>query len=133
MDLTSLISTLVKALTVLQEKYEAYNKLLEAKHESLLSFNKAVSRLNDDLHMYQNFIEVIHDPQQHRSLADFLRTNIHSSCWKDFESALASAKNRYHDILSRESSSATPERKGLVKGLIVSVVLSDIISTSTKR
>jgi hypothetical protein len=133
MDITSLISTLVKALTALQDKYEAYNKLLEAKHESLLSFNKAVSRLNDDLHMYQNFIEVIHEPQHHPSLADFLSTNIHLSCWERFESALASAGGRYRDILSREPSSATPERKGLAKGLIASVVLPDIIGPSIKR
>src|ERR1700730_16490270 len=112
MELTSLISTLVKALTSLQDKYEAYNKLLEAKHESLLSFKKAVSRLNDDLHMYQNFIEVIHEPQHH--LAQFLKTNnIHLSCWKDFELALANAEGRYRDILSCEPSCATPERKGL--------------------
>jgi hypothetical protein len=138
MEPTSLILTLVKALTSLLGKYEAYNKLLDVKHESILSFKKAVSRLNDDLHMYQSFIEVIHEPQHHRSLADFLRTNnIHLSCWKAFESALANAEGRYRDILSRELSSTTPsathERRGLVKGLIASVVLPDAISTSTKR
>ena len=134
MELKILISTLVTALASLQDKYEAYNKLIDAKHESILSFKKAVSRLNDDLHIYRNFIEVIYGPQHYRSLGHFLKTSaVYLSCLKAFESALASAECRYRDILSCELSSATPERKGLAKGLIASVVFADILSTSIKR
>jgi hypothetical protein len=130
MDPLSLLTTLASVLTSLRDKYEAYGKLQDAKQESLASFRKAVSRLHDDLRMYQKFIEDIHEPPV---LASFIDSANFSSYWTTFNLALVNAESRYRDLLSRESSGAAPEKKGVVKGLIASVVFSDAVSNSIKR
>ena len=61
MDPLSIITALVSVLTLVQDKYDAYAKLQDTKQDSLTTFRRAASRLQDDLRMYHKFIQDVHE------------------------------------------------------------------------
>jgi hypothetical protein len=127
MDFLSLLSTLTSVIKSLQKRHDDYNRLQDNKQESVATFWKAVSRLTDDLRTYQKFIEDVHKRQP--ASASFIK----SADWDRFQSALDDILSRYRELQSHEESGSAPERKGMAKKMIVSVIFSDALSNSIKR
>ena len=92
MDPLSLISALASVPTLVQDEYDAYAKLQDTKQDSLTNFRKAASRLQDDLRMYQKFIQDVHEQP---ALAGLRRNLRILPYWSAFESALTQAEHKY--------------------------------------
>jgi hypothetical protein len=126
MDPVSLACALTSVITSLQKQYDEYNSLQDNKQLSLVAFWNAVSRLTDDLRMYQKFIEAL---QGQPAFVSFIK----SADWDGFESALDDIKLKYLELQSHELSGNAPERKGVAKRIVASQIFSDVLTSSIKR
>jgi len=116
-------------ITSFQQSYDDYNRLQDNKLESLVTFWNAVSRLTDDLRTYQNFIETLHGQP---AFASFIKS-ANSADWDGFESALDDIQSTYREFQCHELSSSAPEKKGVAKRVVASVIFPDVLTSSIKR
>jgi uncharacterized protein (UPF0335 family) len=130
MDPLSLIASLAFVITTLQGQYDAYAKLHGTKQDSTTAFRRAASRLQDDLKMYQTIIQ---DVYERAKVGGFDVKGSLSSCWSIFESALAKAERKYHDLSSKETQDAVRGKGGVINGLITPLIHSGELAQSIKR
>lgn len=130
-DPLTLVRTLTSVITSFQKQYDEYNKLQDNKQESIVTFWKAVSRITDDLRVYQEFIGTVHSQL---AFASFIRSP-NSADWARFESALDDIQIKYRNLQLQchEISGSTPERKGMAKRIVGSRIFSDVLTSSIKR
>ncbi len=125
-DLLNLVSTLTSVITLLEKKYDDYNRLQDNKQESLEKFWRTVLRLTDDLRTYQKFIETLHG---HPAWASFIKS-ANSSDWNVFLDHIESTHRRFQH---HELSGSAPSRKQVAKTIVASVIFPDVLNISIKQ